>query len=157
MIFNLHSEGFRVTHAIGAINLHSKFSPETKDILHQILFIRQSEELYLSSTVPKVEIIIGGEIIQRTPTDSATEPKPTQKFTGVSKPSVSGRRNVKGSHFILLGINKEGNLFRKASKSINYANLKMSALEESFMQEVFRAEQRESHLLHTHIESENED
>lgn len=147
ILFDLHSEGFRVIHAMDAINFHDDLVALERKILYSILFVRQSEELCrgdLSGTGSEAKVAIGRKVAQRAPTNSATEPNSIRQFNGVSHPSICARGTVKRSYYILLGADGQGNFFHSVSQSMNIDNLRLSAAVESFRQEVSRVEEQRS-------------
>ncbi|KAE8358567.1 hypothetical protein BDV27DRAFT_163461 [Aspergillus caelatus] len=158
IIFDLHSEGFRIIHAIDAIKFHPKLTVKAKEIVYSILFVRQAEDLCrgnTSNTVPKAEVVIGRRVAQRAPTDSETESTFIRQCSGESQPSIFTRGTLKRSYYILLGVNDQGNIFQSVSQSINRDNLRLSAAVDSFRQEVSRVEeQQRAYLLQVHNESE---
>lgn len=151
IIFDLHSEGFRVVHAIDAIKLHPGLIPQAKEILYSIMFVRQLEESYrddLCSTVVRAEMaVMGRGVAQGVPTDPTSKPSAIRQATGISHPSISTEGTAERPYYIVLGVNSQGNYFRSVSRSLNIDNLSLSAAEESFRQEVSRVkEQRRAYL-----------
>ncbi|KAE8391591.1 hypothetical protein BDV23DRAFT_182403 [Aspergillus alliaceus] len=151
IIFDLHSEGFRVVHAIDAIKLHPRLIPQAKEILYSIMFVRQLEESYrgdLCSTVVRAEMaVMGRGVAQGVPTDPTSKPSAIRQATGIPHPSISTEGTAERPYYIVLGVNSQGNFFRSVSRSLNIDNLSLSAAEESFRQEVSRVkEQRRAYL-----------